>query len=238
MPIGKYSFNCLLEKCIRTPGGILTKTDKGYALLCLGGGASVDCWEINDATAKPHKLTPTLKQNRSQCARRPHRPKPSVQTMKGQVVIRPSLVLNIIMRHCEPCWHGCRCFPLPSVFLWGQLDDELFFCSLAQHDTFNSPDGPHHDSVSRLVCCWAACTGQWNIIHTLELGFTWWKISSHQHRTWFFFPSMDYFQGLRRWPYESWRQIDVGGCLGLLLNRKFLLLKVCFKTTILYPCRD
>lgn len=117
LQIGMYSFDCLLEKCIRTPGGILTKTDKGYALLCLGGGASVDCWEINDATAKPHKLTPTLKQNRSQCARRPHRPKPSAQTMKGQVVIRPSLVLNIIMRHCEPCWHGCRCFPLPSVFL-------------------------------------------------------------------------------------------------------------------------
>lgn len=95
-----YSFDCLQEKCIRTPGGILTKIDKGYALLCLGGEASVDCWEINDATAKPHKLTPTLKQNQSQCVRRPHRPKPSVQTMKGQVVIRPSLVLNIIMRHC------------------------------------------------------------------------------------------------------------------------------------------
>lgn len=86
--------------------------------------------------------------------------------MKGQVVICASLVLNIIMRHCEPRWHGCRCFPLPSVFLWGQRDDELFFCNLAQHDTFSSPDGPHRDSVSRLVCCWAACAGQWNITHT------------------------------------------------------------------------
>lgn len=107
--------------------------------------------------------------------------------MKGQVVIRPSLALNIIMRHCEPRWHGCRGFPLPSVFLWGQRDDELFFCNLAQHDTFSSPDGPHRDSVSRLVCCWAACAGQWNITHTLGLGFTWWKPAATNHHDFFFF---------------------------------------------------
>lgn len=106
--------------------------------------------------------------------------------MKGQVVIRPSLALNIIMRHCEPRWHGCRGFPLPSVFLWGQRDDELFFCNLAQHDTFSSPDGPHRDSVSRLVCCWAACAGQWNITHTLGLSFTWWKPAATNHHDFFF----------------------------------------------------
>lgn len=146
--------------------------------------------------------------------------------MKGQVVIRPSLALNIIMRHCEPRWHGCRGFPLPSVFLWGQRDDELFFCNLAQHDTFSSPDGPHRDSVSRLVCCWAACAGQWNITHTLGLGFTWWKPAAANHHDFFFF-SMNYFSGLWRLPSEPWRQRRVGECMGLMINWNFLLLTLC-----------
>lgn len=156
--------------------------------LCLCGGASFDCWEIYDATAETNKLTSTLTQKQSQCARQPCRPNPSMQTMKGQVVIRPSQALNIIMRHCEPRWHGYRCFPLPSVFLWGQRNDELFFYSLAQHDTLSSPDGPHRDSVSRLVCCWAACAGQWNITHTLELSFTRWKPTATNAGHDFFLP--------------------------------------------------
>lgn len=141
-------------------------------LHCRCGGAIVDCWEINDTTATPNTLTSALKQNQGQGTRGLCRPNRGMSTVKGQVVIRPSLVFNIIMRHCGPCWHGCCCFPLPSVFLWGQHDDELFFCSLAQHDTYSSPDGPHRDSVSRLVCCWAAFVGQWNITHTLKLSFT------------------------------------------------------------------
>lgn len=138
-----------------------------------------------------NKSEPTPTQKQSRCGRQLCWPKPSARTMRGQVVIGPSQVLNIIMRHCDRRWHGCRCFPLPSVFLRGQRDDELFFCSLAQHDTFSSPDGPHRDSVSRLVCCWAACAGQWNITHTLELSFTWRKPAATNTGHHFFFPPKD-----------------------------------------------
>lgn len=128
-----------------------------------------NCWEINDATVKLNKLNLTLMQKQSQCVRTPI----SVQTMKSQVVIHPSQVIHIIMMDCERRWLGCRCLPLPPVFLGGQSDDELFFCSLAQRDTFSSPDGPHRDSLSRLVCCLVASAGRWNITHTSELSLTW-----------------------------------------------------------------
>jgi len=76
-----------------------------------------NCWEINDATVKPNKLNSTLTQIQSQCVRQPCPPALSMSTMKRQVVIHSSQVLDIIMRDCEPLWHGYRCFPLPSVFL-------------------------------------------------------------------------------------------------------------------------
>lgn len=98
--------------------------------------------------------------------------------------------------------------PLSSVFLWGQSDDELFFCSLAQHDTFSSPDGPHRDSVARPVCCWAASTGQSNITHTLGLSFTWWKPAATNVGQGFFPPRNLWisFQAYNVWHSELWRQ--------------------------------
>lgn len=123
-------------------------------------------WEINGATVKLSKLNLTLMQKQSQSAI-------SVQTMKRQVVIHPSQVIHIIMMDCERRWLARRRPPLPPVFLRGQSDDELFFCSLAQHDTFSSPDGPHRDSLSRLVCCLVASAGQWNITRTSEPSLTW-----------------------------------------------------------------
>lgn len=158
--------------------------------------------------------------------------------MRGQVVNRPSLVLNIIMRHCGPCWHGCRCFPLPSVFLWGQLDDELFFCSLAQHDTFNSPDGPHHDSVSRLVCCWAACTGQWNIITAVELGLTRWKISSSKAaRSWVVFFGFCLFFLPRCVNYKTWCDHESHGAEWLNRDGDGCLCGLMFLTAPLYSIK-
>lgn len=78
-----------------------------------------------------------------------------------------SQVPHIVMTHCA---HSTGMTAIALFCLLSASEgstDELFFCSLAQHDTLSSPDGPHRDGVHHHVCCWAACVGQCNITHTI-----------------------------------------------------------------------